>query len=414
VLAADDSAVMRGVLRTLFRKQEQTHSSDLPPMELCGVVEDGVECLAAVIRLRPDVVVLDLEMPRMHGLDALERLRLEEPGLPVIMCSAYTQRGARSTLDALAMGAADYVMKPSEQSDPSTAMQTLASQLLPKIAALAGAGFEVLSGVRGKTTRQVIAESKLSPALAVARPSTSGAALVEIVVIGVSTGGPSALEVVLPSLAEDFPVPIMIVQHMPKLFTGELAERLDRCCALRVREAYDGAEVKPGTIWLAPGDAHMEVAQAVNGSAPGGKGSLRRAVVLLHQQRSLNHCKPSVDYLFSSAARLYGAGTLALVMTGMGSDGLTGARRVHEAGGVVLTQDAATSAVWGMPGRVFEAGLSREPLPLNALAAELTRQVNAGRRVRAGRDSAATTTISLQQNGIVAAPPRHEVTHGLF
>jgi two-component system chemotaxis response regulator CheB len=414
VLAADDSAVMRGVLRTLFRKQEQTHSSDLPPMELCGVVEDGVECLAAVIRLRPDVVVLDLEMPRMHGLDALERLRLEEPGLPVIMCSAYTQRGARSTLDALAMGAADYVMKPSEQSDPSTAMQTLASQLLPKIAALAGAGFEVLSGVRGKTTRQVIAESKLSPALAVARPSTSGAALVEIVVIGVSTGGPSALEVVLPRLAEDFPVPIMIVQHMPKLFTGELAERLDRICALRVREAHHGAEVTPGTIWLAPGDAHMEVAEAVNGSSPAAKGTLRRAVVELHQQPSLNHCKPSADYLFSSAARLYGAGTLALVMTGMGSDGLTGARRVHEAGGVVLTQDAATSAVWGMPGRVFEAGLAREPLPLNALAAELTRQVNAGRRGRAGRDPAATTTISLQHNGIAASAPWHEVIHGLF
>lgn len=415
VLAVDDSAVMRGVLRTLFRKQEQKHSSDLPPMELCGVVEDGIECLAAVVRLRPDVVVLDLEMPRMHGLDVLERLRLEEPGLPVIMCSAYTQRGARSTLDALAMGAADYVMKPSEQSDPATAIETLAGQLLPKIAALAGAGFEVLSGVRGKATRQVIAESKLSPALAVAGPSTSGGALLEIVVIGVSTGGPSALEVVLPRLAEDFPVPIMIVQHMPKLFTGELAERLDRCCALRVREAYDGAEVKPGTIWLAPGDAHMEVAQVGRRAAScGGNSEVLRAVVLLHQQRSLNHCKPSVDYLFSSAARLYGAGTLALVMTGMGSDGLNGARCVHEAGGVVLTQDAATSAVWGMPGRVFEAGLAREPLPLNALAAELTWQVNAGRRGRAGRDPAATTTNSLQRNGNAASALRHEVVHGLF
>jgi two-component system chemotaxis response regulator CheB len=414
VLAVDDSVVMRGVLRTLFQKQEQKHAGELPPMELCGVVEDGVECLAAVLRLRPDVVVLDLEMPRMNGLDVLERLRLERPGLPVIMCSAYTQRGARSTLDALAMGAADYVMKPSEQSSPETAMQTLAGQLLPKIAALAGAGFETLSGVRGKTTRQVIAESKLSPALAVARPSASGGALLEIVVIGVSTGGPSALEVVLPRLAEDFPVPIMIVQHMPKLFTGELAQRLDRCCALRVREAHHGAEVTPGTIWLAPGDAHMEVAEAVNGSAAAAKNTLRRAVVELHQQRSLNHCKPSADYLFSSAARLYGAGTLALVMTGMGSDGLTGARCVHEAGGVVLTQDAATSAVWGMPGRVFEAGLSREPLPLNALASELTRQVNAGRRVRIGRDSTAMTTMSLQRNGNAATPPRHEVVHELF
>lgn len=418
VLAVDDSAVMRGVLRTLFQTHGQKHSSDLPAMELCGVVEDGVECLAAVIRLRPDVVVLDLEMPRMHGLDVLERLRLEEPGLPVIMCSAYTQRGARSTLDALAMGAADYVMKPSEQSDPATAMKTLAGQLLPKIAALAGAGFEVLSGVRGKTTRQEIAESKLSQGLAVARPSTAGGtgeAKVEIVVIGVSTGGPTALEAVLPRLAEDFPVPVMIVQHMPKLFTGELAERLNRRCVLRVREAHEGAEVTPGTVWLAPGDAHMEVAEAINGAAAADRrGVVRRTTVHLHQQQSLNHCKPSADYLFSSAAKLHGAGTLALVMTGMGSDGLAGARHVHEAGGVVLTQDEATSAVWGMPGRVFEAGLSREPLPLDALADELTRRVNAGRGGHAGRDPSAMTTLSLRQNGNAASTPQVEVVHGLL
>ncbi len=415
VLAVDDSAVMRGMLRSLFLKVGQRRSSELPAMELCGVVEDGVQCLAAVLRLRPDVVVLDLEMPRMHGLDVLERLHLEEPGLPVIMCSAYTERGARSTLDALAMGAADYVMKPSEQSGLAAAMETLASQLLPKIAALAGAGFELLSGVRGKTTQQEVAGSKLSPSLAAASSSAaSGASCVqlEIVVIGVSTGGPSALETMLPRLAEDFPVPVMIVQHMPKLFTGELAERLDRHCALRVREAHDGAEVRPGTIWLAPGDAHMEVVEANHGTAAaGGKGRVPRAVVQLHQQRSLNHCKPSVDYLFSSAARLYGAGTLALVMTGMGSDGLTGARRVHEAGGLVLAQDEATSAVWGMPGRVYQAGLSREPLPLAALAGELTRRVNAGRNRRAVREAAA---IPPSRNGTAVSEPQPEVSHGLL
>ncbi len=413
VLAVDDSAVMRGVLRTLFQTQGQKHSSELPAMELCGVVEDGVECLAAVLRLRPDVVVLDLEMPRMHGLDVLERLRLEEPGLPVIMCSAYTERGARATLDALAMGAADYVMKPSEQSDFTSALETLANQLLPKIAALAGAGFQALSEVRGQTTQQVMAESKLSPSLSAAGSTAAGGARVEIVVIGVSTGGPSALEVMLPKLAEDFPVPVMIVQHMPKLFTGELAGRLDRICALRVREAYEGAEVLPGTIWLAPGDAHMEVVQTAIGHAPPG-GRVHIARVHLHQQRSLNHCKPSVDYLFCSAAKLYGAGTLALVMTGMGSDGLNGARCVHEAGGVVLTQNAATSAVWGMPGRVFEAGLAREPLPLTALAGELTRRVNAGRIVRVVRSTAATTTMPLQRNENAVSAPRSEVFHGLL
>jgi two-component system, chemotaxis family, protein-glutamate methylesterase/glutaminase len=196
------------------------------------------------------------------------------------------------------------------------------------------------------------------------------------------------------------------VQHMPKLFTGALAERLDRSCALRVREAHDGAELRAGTIWLAPGDAHMEV------SAPAGAVA-RGAVVRLHQQRSLNHCKPSVDYLFSSAARMYGAGTLAVVMTGMGADGLVGARMVHEAGGAVLTQDAATSAVWGMPGRVFEAGISREPLPLTALAGELTLRVQRRAQV-AGGAAAAPPVAASRLDTAAAAALGHEVMHGLL
>jgi len=396
VLAVDDSAVMRGILRTLFLMHEEKPWHDLPRMELCGMVEDGVECLAAVLRLRPDVVVLDLEMPRMHGLDVLERLHHEEPALPVIMCSSYTEGGARTTLDALALGAADYVMKPAQQSDFKTAMETLAGQLLPKIAALDAAGHMPRQTGEARPGKGPLRDPRGSGAVEPA---------VEIVVIGVSTGGPSALEAVLPKLAEDFAVPVMIVQHMPKLFTGALAKRLDRCCALRVREAHDGAELRAGTIWLAPGDAHMEIAEQGSGVA----GASRR-VVRLHQQRSLNHCKPSVDYLFTSAATTYGAGTLALVMTGMGADGLTGARRVHEAGGVVLAQDAATSAVWGMPGRVFQAGISRPPLALSKLADELTRRVNAGR----SRPRSARTMAAAQWSGTSATAGQYEVMHELL
>jgi len=400
VLAVDDSAVMRGILKTLFLAHNRKRPRELPEMELCGTVTNGVECLAAVLSLRPDVVVLDLEMPRMHGLDVLERLRVEEPGLPVIMCSSYTERGARATLDALALGAADYVMKPAEQSALDPAMETLANQLLPKIVALAGVGHQAIAGMRGQTQRQ--------------EGATAGAAApqVEIVVIGVSTGGPSALEAMLPKLAADFPVPIMIVQHMPKLFTGALAKRLDRCCALRVREATDGAELSPGTIWLAPGDKHMEVTGSSKSTAARG-GSTGAMAVRLHQGPSFNHCKPSVDYLFCSAAMFYGAGTLAVVMTGMGSDGLAGARRVHEVGGVVLTQDAASSAVWGMPGRVFEAGISREPLPLSTLAGELTRRVNA---VRSGRPFAAGPypPTAPQLDITAATASRNEVINGLL
>jgi two-component system chemotaxis response regulator CheB len=301
------------------------------------------------------------------------------------------------TLDALALGAADYVMKPVQQSDFKAAMETLAGQLLPKIAAL---------DARAQGSRLTGEAGPGKPAAGAV--SGHAAAPVEIVVIGVSTGGPSALEAVLPRLARDFPVPVMIVQHMPKLFTGALAERLDRCCALQVQEAQDGSELRAGTIWLAPGDAHMEIAEVHGSVAAAAVARIPRCMVRLHQQRSLNHCKPSVDYLFTSAATIYGAGTLALVMTGMGADGLTGARRVHEAGGVVLTQDAATSAVWGMPGRVFQAGISREPLPLSKLADELTSRVNAARSGPRPR----RTMAAPRRNDTSAGP--YEVMHELL
>jgi two-component system, chemotaxis family, protein-glutamate methylesterase/glutaminase len=177
----------------------------------------------------------------------------------------------------------------------------------------------------------------------------------------------------LPTLPADLPVPVLIVQHMPKLFTGALAERLDRCCPLRVREAYDGAVSEAGTVWLAPGDMHMEVTRCAGNEAEG------RVRVLLHKGKPVNYCRPSVDYLFNSAAKVYGAGTLAMVMTGMGADGLAGARNVHEAGGTVLTQDEASSVVWGMPGRVTESGIASATLPLMSLGGELTRRAWMGR-----------------------------------
>ena len=227
----------------------------------------------------------------------------------------------------------------------------------------------------------------------------SAGATIELVVIGLSTGGPSALEQMLPKLSADFPVPVMIVQHMPKLFTGPLAERLNKCCSLRVKQAYDGAVLRPGTVWMAPGDSHMEVADGVLGEE-----AQRRGRVKLHQRELLNHCRPSVDYLFFSAARMYGAGTLALMMTGMGSDGLEGARAIHQRGGMILAQDEATSAVWGMPGRVAEAGIACATLPLWALAGELEQRVSAGRVRRPEAGLPAVNTLRA----------RREVIHGLY
>jgi two-component system chemotaxis response regulator CheB len=363
VLAADDSAVMRGMLRTVFELHASQGDISLPRMELCGLMHDGVEALEAVKQLSPDVLLLDLEMPRMNGLEVLAKLRVLAPSLPVIMCSAYTERGARATLDALSHGAKDYVTKPGQQKDFASALDSLTEQLLPKIAVLAGWNLvraQSSEPVRSPRLERRDAERRMGS------PADSGAAI-ELVVIGVSTGGPSALELMLPMLPKNFAAPIMIVQHMPRLFTCALAERLNRMCSMPVQQAKDGAVISAGGVWLAPGDAHMEVARAA--------GSRRAGMVKLHHGSPLNSCMPSVDYLFRSAAVTYGAGTLALVMTGMGSDGLEGSRAIHAAGGTVLAQDEATSAVWGMPGRVAKAGLAQAQVPLPALAAALMQRV---------------------------------------
>jgi two-component system, chemotaxis family, protein-glutamate methylesterase/glutaminase len=398
VLAADDSAVMRNVLWKLFLMHAEDRASELPRMDLCGIARDGVECLELVERQNPDVLVLDLEMPRMNGLEVLDQLRIGKPRLPVIMCSTYTEHGARSALEALARGASDYVTKPSEQRDFATAMQSLSHQLLPRIAALAKEANREGEKRKGDASAGNQEESSSSEV-----PSKTSSSI-EVVVIGLSTGGPSALEQLLPKLPKDFPVPVLIVQHMPKLFTGALAERLDKCCSLRVEQAYDNATIRPGTVWLAPGDAHMEVAprRAMTGERE--RGSERcSSRVRLHQEEPLNHCRPSVDYLFFSAARMYGAGALALVMTGMGADGLNGARAVHESGGVVLAQDEATSAVWGMPGRVSEAGIASATLPLWGMASALKQRVSAGRPTR---------SEAAGSKGPAAV--RREMIHGLL
>jgi two-component system, chemotaxis family, protein-glutamate methylesterase/glutaminase len=397
ILAADDSIVMRSILWKLFLLHAEHHPSELPRMELCGVASDGVECLEQIRRLCPDALVLDLEMPRLNGLEVLDRLRTECPELPVIMCSAYTEHGARSTLEALAHGASDYVMKPAAQRDSDTATTLLSEQLLPRIAVLVKnsrrrkreeEGIETAEGLR-----------RVGSDAAVERASSS----IEIVVIGLSTGGPTALEQLLPKLPKDFPVPVLIVQHMPKLFTSALAERLDQCCELQVKQAYDNAMVRQGTVWLAPGDAHMEVAPRRPMIGDGDSLGARSSRVRLHQHEPLNHCRPSVDYLFFSAARMYGAGALALVMTGMGADGLNGARAVHDSGGVVLAQDEATSAVWGMPGRVSEAGIASLTLPLWNIAETLKQRVAVGRQTKAGA-----------RDGGGAASFRREMIHGLL
>jgi two-component system, chemotaxis family, protein-glutamate methylesterase/glutaminase len=338
VLAIDDSAVVRGLLRNAL--------SSCPQVELVGTAQDGAEGLEAIDRLKPDLVLLDVEMPLMNGLEVLAEIRAQRLHTRVIICSSATRRGAGITLEALAHGATDYVSKP-VASNPSQAAEELNRQLLPKIFALfPPEGWHCPVEFPSRQQR------------------ASATPIPRVLVVGVSTGGPAALEKLLPGLPADFPLPILIAQHMPRLFTGLLAERLNALCDLRVCEAEPSAELQCGVVYLARGDWHLEIA-----------GTPRCPSVRIHRGQSLEHCRPSVDLLFRSAASVYGTGALAVVLTGMGTDGLDGCRVVRAAGGRVLVQDKQTSAVWGMPGAVARAGLADQVLPLDAIAGELTRLV---------------------------------------
>jgi two-component system chemotaxis response regulator CheB len=348
VLIVDDSAVMRSLLRSVLAAD--------PQLEVAGTAVHGAAALQSIATVMPDLMLLDVEMPVMDGLTTLKRLRTGGCRLPVIMCSSVTQRGARVTIEALANGAADYVAKPAAQDSREAALRALASELLPKIHAL------VRKGQPRSMSAAPLARCAAAHAVA-GIPAFSPC----VVAMGVSTGGPEALEVVLPSLPSYFPLPIVIVQHMPALFTGMLAERLDKCCGLRVREAAEGAAVLPGNIFIARGDLHLEVLKGATSGQP--------PTLHLSSAPPENHCRPSVDVLFRSLAGAYGAHVLAVVLTGMGYDGLAGCRVLRQYGATVLAQDEGTSTVWGMPGSVVSAGLASRVLPLRDIGPEIQRLV---------------------------------------
>jgi two-component system chemotaxis response regulator CheB len=349
VLVVDDAVVIRRLLT-------DTLAGD-PAIEVVGAAASGRIALQKIPQVNPDVVTLDVEMPEMSGLETLAAIRASYPKLPVIMFSTLTARGAAATIEALALGATDYVTKPANVGSVQAAMQAVREQLIPKIKAFcaAAAGQERPAPPRPPATSRPVA-------------AASGVRPVELLVIGVSTGGPNALSALLPALPGALPVPVLIVQHMPPVFTRLLAERLQMRCALRVREAQQGEALAPGEVLVAPGDWHLAVMRA--------GGGLRAQ---LHQEPPENSCRPAVDVLFRSAAAAVGPGVLGVVLTGMGQDGLRGARDIRDGGGQIVVQDQATSVVWGMPGAVAEAGLADRILPLGEIATDLMRRVARGR-----------------------------------
>jgi two-component system chemotaxis response regulator CheB len=351
VLVVDDAATVR-------RLVSEALASD-PAIEVAGVAPTGRLALAKLPQLSPDLVTLDVEMPGMSGLEVLTEIRTHYPDLPVVMLSAHTERGAVVTLEALALGASDYLAKPAGFSNPEEAGAYLRDQLIPKVKALCATRL-------GRESSSLVARPLSVPVRP--GPHLVPTERVDILAIGVSTGGPNALARVLAGFPREFPVPVVVVQHMPPLFTRLLAERLSDTSPLRVREATPGGALEPGSAWLARGDYHMLVERA-------GK-QLR---VNINQEPPENSCRPAVDVLFRSVAQVFGARSLAVVLTGMGRDGLRGCEEIRAAGGQVLVQDEATSVVWGMPGFVANAGLADAVLPLDEIPAEIERRVWARR-----------------------------------
>jgi len=351
VLIVDDAVVVRRILTNVL--------ADDPDLEVASAA-NGRIALAKIAQAPPDIITLDMEMPELDGIGTLKELRKTHPKLPVIMFSTLTERGASATLDALAAGANDYLTKPANVGSVAIAMARIRDELIPKIKALCGRMPRLASP-------PVLA---VPPPRFVPPPNAVPAGPIDLVAIGVSTGGPNALSVMMPLLPRDLAVPVVIVQHMPPIFTRLLADRLASQCGLKVCEGSPLMKLTPGMAVIAPGGSHMVVKRS-----PGGG-----LMVDTNNDAPENSCRPAVDVLFRSVVSTCGPRTLGVVLTGMGSDGLIGCEAIRRSGGQVIVQDEATSVVWGMPGFVARAGLAERQLPLEQISGEIVRRTQNGRR----------------------------------
>ena len=356
VLIVDDAVLVRKML-------SDTMNQD-PDIEVVGVAANGSIGLQKIPQVNPDIVSLDIEMPDMNGLEALDKIRETWPKLPVIMFSALTQKGATATLDALSKGATDYVTKPSKAKSLDEGIELIKNELIPKIKALCSerSGLNIPNNL---PKPKPLVEHPEDPKKI---KGVKRFHRVDVVAIGVSTGGPNALMEVLPAFPENFPVPIVLVQHMPPNFTKLLANRLDSKSNLSIKECENGDVLEPGHVYIAPGDYHMVVEQD--------KGDI---VVRTNQAPHENSCRPATDVLFRSVAKTFGRNALAVVLTGMGQDGMRGCQDIRACGGQVLVQDEASSVVWGMPGFVVKFKLADAILPLNMIADQIILKCQTGR-----------------------------------
>jgi two-component system chemotaxis response regulator CheB len=378
VLIVDDTVTYRSLISRVL--------AELPEVEVVGTAANGKIALQKIAQLRPDLLTLDVEMPEIDGLELLRQLRRLKSDLGAIMLSAFTAAGAKATVEALELGAFDFVVKPAG-GDFQTNAEHLLRELRLKIAAFARSR-SVRAILRGQPELPPERNAAANPWADLEKEASRRAATAPagqadacrpplriamgpgwkpaVVALGISTGGPQALTHVLPQLPADLATPVLIVQHMPPMFTRSLAEDLDRRCALRVSEAAEGDLVQPGSILIAPGGKHMKVEK---------QGEL--AVIRITDDPPENSCRPSVDYLFRSVARVYGGRTLGVLMTGMGNDGAAGCRALHRLGAPILAQDEATCVVFGMPREPIVEGFAAAT-SLQNMAGEIARLAGKG------------------------------------
>ncbi len=335
VLIVDDSLAIRRLLKAVLDAD--------PGFEVAGEAPNGLVALSMIEKDRPDAVVLDITMPELDGLETLSRIRRNDRSLPVIMFSDASRRGAEATLDALMRGANCYVPKSASRPGECDTVERLQRELLPKIKALVHGGFA-----------EKAADAGAIPGTS--SSARSGRGRIRAIVLASSTGGPPAVQRVLSDLPAEVQLPVFIAQHMPPVFTGTFADRLSATTGRRVQEGVERASVGSGQVWVAPGGYHMTIAR---------QGA--RAVIALNQGEKVHSCRPAADVLFRSAVEVYGGEVLGIVLTGMGCDGADGCQLIRDAGGQVIVQDEASSAVWGMPGAVAKRGLADEILPVDRI-----------------------------------------------
>jgi len=363
-LVVDDSTVVRRMLSEII--------ADSDDFEVVGTAANGKIALAKIPQLLPDVVTLDMEMPEMGGLETIKEIRRSYPTLPIVLFSAFVASEAKETRNAISIGANDFVTKPTKAGSAEHAKILVRNELLPKLRKLHRQARNSSKTTRAfAPTASGLPPASTIPTFRAVQPIAAqkkARTPIEIIAIGVSTGGPNALSHVLSGLDRDLPVPIVIVQHMPPVFTKHLADRLSITSTLVVREGFPGVELKPGEVWIAPGDYHMNVQKS--GSS---------YYLSTNQSPPENSCRPAVDVLFRSVAESYGSNALGCILTGMGQDGLRGSEFLRNAGAYVIAQDEASSVVWGMPRAVVHAGLADEILPLDRIAEEIALQVSRSR-----------------------------------